>query len=94
MNKVAYLEKYTKDADILISATGVSKLIKADMVKDGAVVIDVGVSYNNGKISGDTDFNKVSKVASLITPTPGGVGPVSIAMIVKNTIYCYQNKKK
>ena len=93
-SKTEDLEKYTKDADILISATGVSKLIKADMVKDGAVVIDVGVSYNNGKISGDTDFNKVSKVASLITPTPGGVGPISIAMIVKNTIYCYQNKKK
>ena len=88
------LEEHTKRADVVISAIGQSKFVKADMVKDGAVVIDVGVSYNNGKISGDTDFNKVSKVASLITPTPGGVGPISIAMIVKNTIYCYQNKKK
>ena len=88
------LEKYTKDADILVSATGVKNLIKVDMVKDDAVVIDVGMSFENGKVKGDVDFSKVSKKASLITPTPNGVGPLTIAMLIKNVIYCYHNRKK
>lgn len=88
------LKKHTKIADILVSATGVNNLIKEDMVKDGVVVIDVGINYETGKISGDVDFDNVVKKASLITKTPGGVGPMTVAMLLKNAIYCYQNKKK
>ena len=64
------------------------------MVKDGAVVIDVGVNYDTGKISGDVDFDNVIDKVSLITKTPGGVGPMTVTMLIKNAIYCYQNKKK
>lgn len=88
------LKKHTIDADILVSATGVNNLIKEDMIKEGAVVIDVGINYETGKISGDVDFDNVVKKASLITKTPGGVGPMTVAMLLKNAIYCYQNKKK
>ena len=65
-----------------------------DMIKAGAVVIDVGINFETGKISGDVDFDKVSKKASLITKTPGGVGPMTVTMLLKNTVYCYLNKKK
>lgn len=88
------LANFTKQADILISAAGVKNLITADMVKDGVVVIDVGTNYEDGKISGDVDFDNVSKKASLITPVPGGVGPMTIAMLIKNIVSCYYNKKK
>ena len=93
-SKTLELEKYTKDADILVSATGVNNIITSDMVKDGAVVIDVGVNYDTGKISGDVDFDNVIDKVSLITKTPGGVGPMTVTMLIKNAIYCYQNKKK
>ena len=93
-SKTVNLAKYTKDADILISATGINNLITEDMVKDGVVVVDVGINYDTGKISGDVDFDKVSKKASLITPVPGGVGPMTIAMLLKNIVTCYYNKKK
>lgn len=88
------LKKHTIDADIIVSATGVNNLIKEDMIKEGAVVIDVGINYETGKISGDVDFDNVVKKASLITKTPGGVGPMTVAMLLKNAVYCYQNKKK
>lgn len=88
------LKQHTIAADILVSATGVNNLIKEDMVKDGAVVIDVGINYETGKISGDVNFDNVVKKASLITKTPGGVGPMTVAMLLKNAVYCYQNKKK
>ncbi len=93
-SKTLELEKYTRDADILVSATGVNNIITKDMVKDGAVVIDVGVNYDTGKISGDVDFDNVIDKVSLITKTPGGVGPMTVTMLIKNAIYCYQNKKK
>ena len=93
-SKTVELEKYTRDADILVSATGINNIITADMVKEGAVVIDVGVNYDTGKISGDVDFDNVINIASLITKTPGGVGPMTVTMLIKNAIYCYQNKKK
>ena len=93
-SKTLDLEKYTRDADILVSATGVNNIINKDMVKDGAVVIDVGVNYDTGKISGDVDFDNVIDKVSLITKTPGGVGPMTVTMLIKNAIYCYQNKKK
>ena len=88
------LDSYTEQADILVSATGLNKLITGDMVKKGVVVVDVGINYEDGHIAGDVDFNSVSKKASLITPVPGGVGPMTIAMLLKNIISCYYNKKK
>ncbi|MCK5595154.1 bifunctional methylenetetrahydrofolate dehydrogenase/methenyltetrahydrofolate cyclohydrolase FolD [bacterium] len=87
------LSYYTKQADILIAAIGRAEMIKKDMVKDGAVVIDVGVnrvddpSRERGyKLVGDVDFNEVKEVASAITPVPGGVGPMTITMLMHNTI--------
>lgn len=80
------LENHTRQAEILISATGVPHLIKADMVKADAVVIDVGISKKDDIIRGDVDFENVSKKASYITPVPGGVGPVTIAMVIKNIL--------
>lgn len=88
------LETYTQQADILVSATGLNKLVTGNMVKKGVVVVDVGINYEDGHIAGDVDFNSVSKKASLITPVPGGVGPMTIAMLLKNIINCYYNKKK
>jgi methylenetetrahydrofolate dehydrogenase (NADP+) / methenyltetrahydrofolate cyclohydrolase len=77
----------TREADILCTATGRPGLIKADMVKEGAVVVDVGINVlENGTTVGDVDFVPVSKKASLITPVPGGVGPVTIAILLKNTV--------
>jgi len=85
-SKTKNLKEITKNADIIISATGVAKLIKADMVKKGAVVIDVGINKQiNGKLAGDVDFDKVKNIASFITPVPGGVGPMTIACLMENT---------
>lgn len=80
------LKEKTLAADIVISAVGKPNLITADMVKDGSVVVDVGISRVENKIVGDVDFNEVSKKASHITPVPGGVGPMTIAMLLYNTI--------
>ena len=85
-SKTADLKKECLEADILVVATGKAKMIKADMVKTGAVVIDVGMDRDeNGKLCGDVDFDEVSKVAGYITPVPGGVGPMTIAMLMRNT---------
>ena len=88
------LESYTKNADILVSATGLNKLITGNMVKKGVVVVDIGINYEDGHIAGDVDFDSVSKKASLITPVPGGVGPMTIAMLLKNVINSYYSKKR
>ncbi|GEC71691.1 bifunctional 5,10-methylenetetrahydrofolate dehydrogenase/5,10-methenyltetrahydrofolate cyclohydrolase [Flavobacterium sp. ARAG 55.4] len=87
------LEEYTKNADIIITALGVPEFLKADMVKDGVVIIDVGITRvddaSNPKgyvIKGDVDFDGVSKKSSFITPVPGGVGPMTIAMLLQNTL--------
>ncbi len=81
------LKEKCLEADILVAAVGVAGLIKADMVKEGAVVIDVGMNRNSeGKLCGDVDYDEVSKVAGAITPVPGGVGPMTIAMLMKNTV--------
>lgn len=85
-SKTKNLGIVTKDADILIAAIGKAKMIKADMVKPGAVVIDVGTSRIDGKLCGDVDFDAVKAVAGFITPVPGGVGPMTIAMLLKNTL--------
>lgn len=80
------LSEITKQADILCIAAGKPNLVTADMVKDGVVVVDIGINVlENGKVAGDIDFESVSKKASLITPVPGGVGPVTIAMLLENT---------
>jgi len=82
--KTKDLSSYTSSSDIVISATGVPLLIKASMIRDGAVVVDVGVSRFEGRIVGDVDFEDVASKASMITPVPGGVGPVTVAMVVDN----------
>ena len=82
------LAEMTRQADILIVAVGKPKLITADMVKPGAVVVDVGINRNEeGKLVGDVDFDGVKEVASWITPVPGGVGPMTVAMLMHNTLY-------
>ena len=81
------LADITKEADILVAAIGKAKFVKADMVKDGAVVIDVGMNRDeNGKLCGDVDLDDVKDKCSFITPVPGGVGPMTIAMLMKNTL--------
>ena len=81
------LKEFTKQADILISAIGKAKFVTEDMVKDGAVVIDVGINRNEqGKVCGDVDFENVKDLASYITPVPGGVGPMTIAMLMNNVV--------
>ena len=81
------LAEVTKRADILVVAIGRANFVTADMVKEGAVVIDVGINrLESGKLVGDVDFEKVSKIASKITPVPGGVGPMTITMLLKNTL--------
>jgi methylenetetrahydrofolate dehydrogenase (NADP+)/methenyltetrahydrofolate cyclohydrolase len=94
------IESYTKEADIIITALGVPNYLKADMVKEGVVVIDVGITRladeTNAKgyvITGDVDFENVSKKASYITPVPGGVGPMTIAMLLKNTLLAREKRK-
>jgi len=92
------MAELTRNADIIVSALGVPKFLKADMVKDGVVVIDVGItrvpdqSHPRGYvITGDVDFENVSKKSSFITPVPGGVGPMTIAMLLKNTLLAREN---
>ena len=86
-SKTKDLEEYTKRADILIAAIGKSKFVKRDMLKNGVVVIDVGINRSeDGKLTGDVDFEEVEKIASYITPVPGGVGPMTIAMLMNNVI--------
>jgi len=81
------LKEVCRRADILVAAGGKPELITADMVKPGAVVIDVGMNrLDNGKLVGDVDFKNVSEIASAITPVPGGVGPMTIAMLMRNTV--------
>ena len=91
------IEELTRQADIIISALGSPNFVKADMVKEGVVVVDVGItrvkddSEKGYKIVGDVDYENVSKKASHITPVPGGVGPMTIAMLLKNTLQAYKN---
>ena len=80
------LSEVTRRADILVAAVGKAKFVTADMVKPGAVVIDVGMNRENGKLCGDVDFEAVSQKASYITPVPGGVGPMTIAVLMQNTL--------
>ena len=89
-SRTADLGAVTRLADVLVVAVGKAGLVTGDMVKPGAVVIDVGMNRNaEGKLCGDVDFDSCEKVASWITPVPGGVGPMTIAMLMKNTIDCF-----
>ena len=81
-------------ADIIIAAAGVPKLVKAKDVKNGAVVIDVGINRVDGKLCGDVDYDEVIEKVSFITPVPGGVGPMTIASLIKNTLTSYKNNLK
>lgn len=86
-SKTKNLSQKTLNADIVIMAIGREKFLTEDMVKEGSIVIDVGINRDNlGKLCGDVDFENVSKKTSLITPVPGGVGPMTIAMLMKNTV--------
>lgn len=93
-SKTRNLQSITKNADIIVSATGVKGLIKEDMVNNNAVVVDVGITRENGKLYGDVDFDSVSKKASLITPVPGGVGPMTIASLAQNVLKAYKMQKR
>jgi len=94
-SKTANLKEVTKSADILVAAVGRANFVTADMVKEGAVVIDVGMNrLEDGKLCGDVDYEKVSEVAGAITPVPGGVGPMTISMLMKNTITAAKKQHK
>lgn len=85
-SKTRNLKEICKQADILVAAVGKAHFVTEDMVKEGAVVIDVGMNRENGKLCGDVDFENVKQKAGAITPVPGGVGPMTIAMLMKNTL--------
>ena len=85
-SKTGNLKEICRNADILVAAVGKAKFVTEDMVKPGAVVIDVGMNRENGKLCGDVDFDAVKEKASAIPPVPGGVGPMTIAMLMQNTL--------
>jgi len=84
------IKKFTSQADVLISATGVPGLIKGDMIREGAVVVDVGISRVGGRIVGDVDFESASRRASAITPVPGGIGPMTVTALLMNTFKAFK----
>ncbi len=91
-SKTDNIKEHTKDADIVVVAIGKPKFLKENMVKKNSVIIDVGINRDdNGKIIGDVDFENVSKKSSYITPVPGGVGPMTIAMLMNNVIKAAEN---
>jgi len=91
--KSGNLQKLAKSADIVVVAAGSPGLLTADMVKDGVIVIDVGINRIDGKIVGDVDFDAVKEKASYITPVPGGVGPMTIASLIRNIYYAHLARK-
>lgn len=93
-SKTENLTKHTKNADILIVAVGKKHFITEDMVRDDAIVIDVGINKEDDKLYGDVDFDKVKTKAKKITPVPGGVGPMTVAMLMTNVVTAYQKQQK
>ena len=89
-SKTRNIESICAEADILIASVGSAKLVKADWVKEGAVVIDVGINRVDGRLCGDVDFETVKDKAAVITPVPKGVGPMTIAMLLENTLESYR----
>ena len=89
-----HIEEITKQADILVIAVGTPNFIKKNMIKDGAVLIDVGTNRVDGKLTGDVDFDDVYDKCSFITPNPGGIGPLTVAFLMRNTFIAYKNQLK
>ena len=89
-SKTIDLKSECKKADVLVAAVGVKELVKGDWIKKGAIVIDVGINKINDKIVGDVEFNATKELAKAITPVPGGVGPMTIACLLKNTLECFK----
>ena len=83
------MKELALQADIIVAAVGRANMVTADMVKEGAIIIDVGVNRVNDKLVGDVDFEAVKEKASFITPVPGGVGPMTIASLLQNTVECF-----
>ena len=93
-SRMADLGAVTRQADVLVVAVGRAGLVTGDMVKPGAVVIDVGMNRNaEGRLCGDVDFASAEPVAGAITPVPGGVGPMTIAMLMQNTLRCFRKRE-
>ena len=93
-SKTKNLKEELLQADIIISSAGKRNIVTADMVKEGAIVIDVGTNRDeNGKLCGDVDFENVKEKTSYITPNPGGVGPMTVAMLLNNVIKAYEIQK-
>ena len=88
------LSSHLKNADIIIAALGIPLFVKKEMVKKGAVIIDVGINHLEGKLVGDVDYTNVKDIASKITPVPGGVGPMTIAMLLYNAVRCHKLRLK
>jgi methylenetetrahydrofolate dehydrogenase (NADP+)/methenyltetrahydrofolate cyclohydrolase len=91
-SKTKHLQNHTKNADIIVAAVGKARFVKEGMIKKGAVVIDAGINRSGAKIEGDVDFERVRLKASYITPVPGGVGPMTIAMLLENTLISAKRK--
>jgi methylenetetrahydrofolate dehydrogenase (NADP+)/methenyltetrahydrofolate cyclohydrolase len=92
-SKTKDLKAECKRADIIVAAVGKPKLVKADWVKKDAIVIDVGINKTDSGLVGDVDFDEVSQVAKAITPVPGGVGPMTIACLLSNTVECFRKAR-
>jgi methylenetetrahydrofolate dehydrogenase (NADP+)/methenyltetrahydrofolate cyclohydrolase len=93
-SKTKNLKQKCLAADIIVSGVGKKNLIRGNMVKKGAIVIDSGISFENGKLSGDVNVNEVLKNAKFVTPTPGGVGPITVALLLYNTVLCAEKNQK
>lgn len=93
-SKTENLPEIVRQGDIVVAACGCAKLVKKDWVKDGAVVIDVGINRIEGKLCGDVDFDEVCEKASFITPVPGGVGPMTVAMLLENTYEAFKKQQQ
>lgn len=89
-SQTPHIKEHTKRADILVAALGKPRFITEDMVKEGAIVVDVGITRENNRLVGDVDFKNVEKKCHAITPVPGGVGPMTVAMLLHNTLLSYQ----
>jgi methylenetetrahydrofolate dehydrogenase (NADP+)/methenyltetrahydrofolate cyclohydrolase len=86
------MASYTRDADVIVAAVGKPKFLTADMVREGAVIVDVGINRLDSGLVGDVDFEALKEKASFITPVPGGIGPMTIAMLLQNTLEAFRRK--